>query len=84
MAAPRRPEPEDFDEKIDKLIDLQQQRAELTVAIDDLYVDVATNAPTTTVAERLNVVPSTVANRREQALKRQQMRQRDGQTDRAA
>jgi hypothetical protein len=82
--ASRRPKPEGFDENLDELVALQQQREALDARIDDLYIAVSTGGPTATIAERLQVIPSTVANRRAQALRRQQLRQEDQRTTRAA
>jgi len=80
----RRPKPEGFDENVERLIALQEERDRLDVEIDELYIAVSTGGPIATIAERLSVIPSTVTNRRAQALRRQELRQQDPHTSRAA
>lgn len=61
------------------LIKLQEERERLTQQIDKVFLQLTTNGPIATVAERLNVSSATVSVRRRTALKRQGQRGELGQ-----
>ena len=71
---PRRPEPKGFDEDMDLLIKLQEERERITGQIDEVFLQLAVDGPIATIAERLNVSSATVSVRRRTALKRQAQR----------
>lgn len=73
----RRPDPEDLDEEIALLKDLEAQRAALKTRIDDVLVRlvVEKRASPTTVAERLNVSQPLISGRCRQILERRAQRQ---------
>jgi hypothetical protein len=75
----RRPEPEGFTEDMDLLLSLQQRRADLEEEIDEVFLRLAVEkrAPTTTIAEHLNVSAPTVSVRRTAALRRRERRQQE-------
>lgn len=73
-----RHEPEGFAEDMAELLDLQRKRRELDEAIDEKFIEITVEkrASTSSVAELLGVKPPVVTVRRQNALKRQQARQR--------
>lgn len=71
-----RHEPEGFADDMTELIELQRRRDALDAAIDDKFVEIAVvkRASTSSIAEHLGVKPPVVSQRRDAALRRQQMR----------
>jgi hypothetical protein len=84
--AHRRPEPEGFNEKLDRLDRLEARRQQIQREIDDvfLWLTVEHVSPTETIAERLKVTTQSVASRRRAALRRREQRVDATQDKRAA
>lgn len=78
----RRPTPEGFDESLERLVALRQQREQLQRDIDDevLRLTVEMHGPTSTIAERLKVAHPTVSYLRNEALKRRRRREQAKQS----
>jgi hypothetical protein len=73
--AHRRPAPEGFDEKLDLLVQLEQQKDEVQERIDEVLLEMlAKQPPTATIAERLQITAQTVSSRRVAALRRREQR----------
>lgn len=68
----RRPAPPDFDNRVEKLIELEAAMEKMQRDYDDELIQlvVVDQAPTTTIAERMRVTPQAVSYRRRMALKR--------------
>lgn len=81
----QRHEPEGFAEEMADLVALQRQRDRLDEAIDAKFVKIAVEmgASTSSIADYLNIKPPSVTERRHNALRRQQLRERS-QLDSAA
>lgn len=78
--ATRRPEPEGFEEDLELLVSLEQERAELQEKIDKVFLrlTVEKRSPTATIAERLKITTPAVSSRRVAALRRREQRGRLG------
>lgn len=69
---------------MEQLIALQHERTALDAKIDELYLAVTDGGPTYTIAEMLDVIPSSVTSRRANTLRRQRLRGQDTRASRAA
>lgn len=72
MGNSRRPAPPDFDQRVTRLIELEQGMERMKKRYDDELIRllVVDRAPITTIAERLQMTSQAVSYRRRAALKR--------------
>lgn len=75
MTRPRRPEPKNFDVRVDRLIELEKIIEESEREYDEIIISllVIDRAPSATIAERMNMIPQAVTHLRKRALKRRRV-----------
>jgi DNA-directed RNA polymerase specialized sigma24 family protein len=72
----RRPEPENFTERLERLVELEKERDKLSTEIDNVFLSlVDEQASTTSIAEHLGIKVGSVSSRMTTALRRRRARQ---------